>query len=137
MNKKKLDERVAVLSGRSTEEVAAITSTFLRLVASDLLRGERVWLPGFGSFAMKGAVGELRVRFRRSSAFRRLLQMQMRTIGGKVMEKYAVDESQGNQEQLEKKAAEGCPECGSKVERHGNVLMCPKCGSAPFETTKK
>jgi len=53
-----------------------------------------------------------------------------------TFEKYAVDEDQGDQEQLEKKAAEGCPECGSKVERHGNVLMCPKCGTAPFETKK-
>jgi DNA-directed RNA polymerase subunit RPC12/RpoP len=48
------------------------------------------------------------------------------------LEKFGVDESV-NQEELEKKAAEGCPECGAKVERHGNVILCPNCGSAPFE----
>ena len=49
-----------------------------------------------------------------------------------ILEKFGVDESV-NQEELEKKAAEGCPECGAKVERHGNVILCPNCGSAPFE----
>lgn len=52
------------------------------------------------------------------------------------MEKYAVDESR-NQVDLEKVAAQGCPECGAKVERHGNVLMCPKHGSKPFEKPKE
>jgi hypothetical protein len=74
LNKKKLDQRIAVLTGRSTPEVAAITSTFLRLKVRDLVRGERVWLPGFGTFSMKGEVGELRVRFRRSHLFVQLLQ---------------------------------------------------------------
>jgi hypothetical protein len=46
------------------------------------------------------------------------------------MEKYGVDEGA---ERLEKQAAEGCPECGRKAERHGRVLMCPEHGSAPFE----
>ena len=49
------------------------------------------------------------------------------------MEKYAVDESV-DQETLEKVAADGCPECGAKCERHGNTLICPRHGSAPFET---
>lgn len=48
------------------------------------------------------------------------------------MAKYGVDESV-NQERLEKKAAEGCPECGAKPSRHGNVLICPAHGSEPFE----
>ena len=48
------------------------------------------------------------------------------------MSKFAVDES-ANQVDLEKVAAKGCPECGATLERHGNVLMCPKHGSAPFE----
>jgi nucleoid DNA-binding protein/ribosomal protein S27AE len=50
------------------------------------------------------------------------------------MEKYGVDESGSEQE---KKAQAGCPNCGSKVEKHGNVLVCPKCGTAPFEGEKK
>ena len=52
------------------------------------------------------------------------------------MSKYAVDESV-DQEQLEKAAAQGCPECGAKCERHGNTLLCPKHGSAPFEKQKE
>lgn len=50
----------------------------------------------------------------------------------KEMSKYGVDEGV-DQESLEKSAAEGCPRCGSPVERHGNILRCPKCGTEPFE----
>jgi len=49
------------------------------------------------------------------------------------MEKYAVDESV-DQSVMEKAAAEGCPECGAKCERHGNLLFCPTHGSSPFES---
>jgi len=48
------------------------------------------------------------------------------------MEKYGVDETR-NQEKLEKIAAGGCPRCGGKIERHGQVLLCSSCGSQPFE----
>ena len=48
------------------------------------------------------------------------------------MDKYAVDE--GNKDNdLEKKAAKGCPKCGAELQRHGNTLLCPNCGSEPFE----
>ena len=46
------------------------------------------------------------------------------------MEKYGVVTGSLD---LTKTAADGCPKCGSKVERHGNVLLCPKCGTVPFE----
>lgn len=46
------------------------------------------------------------------------------------MDKYAVDESTSD---LEKRAAAGCPVCGKKPERRGNVLLCPVHGSEPFE----
>ena len=50
------------------------------------------------------------------------------------MDKFAVDETSGrSQEQLEKMAAQGCPECGEKLTKHGSVLLCPIHGSAPFE----
>lgn len=49
-----------------------------------------------------------------------------------MLEKYAVDENV-DQEKLEKQAAEGCPNCGSKPEKHGKVLVCPKCGTEGFE----
>jgi hypothetical protein len=51
------------------------------------------------------------------------------------MDKYGVDES--IDPELEKKASQGCPQCGRKLERHGTVLMCPLHGSEPFETPEK
>lgn len=52
------------------------------------------------------------------------------------MDKYAVEE-EVDQETLEKKASAGCPICGKKPERHGQLLMCPEHGSAPWEQDKK
>lgn len=49
------------------------------------------------------------------------------------MEKYGVDESQKDNEKV---ASEGCPLCGAKPERHGNVLACPTHGTEPFEKDK-
>lgn len=51
------------------------------------------------------------------------------------MEKFGVDEGVDT-EALEKAAAEGCPLCGAPVQRHGDVLMCPKHGTEPFEKKK-
>lgn len=51
------------------------------------------------------------------------------------MDKYGVNEQVGNQEQLEKKAAYGCPKCGVKLEKHGSVILCPTHGTEPFEET--
>ena len=51
------------------------------------------------------------------------------------MEKYGVDE--GADEDLEKKASEGCPVCGQKPVQHGRLLMCPTHGSEPFEKKDK
>ena len=51
------------------------------------------------------------------------------------MEKYGVDEK--GEEAGEKAAAEikpvTCPKCGSALEKHGEVSLCLKCGSEPFE----
>ena len=52
------------------------------------------------------------------------------------MDKYGVDEG-SDQENLEKHAAQGCPECGKKLERHGKLLFCPAHGSGPFEQMMK
>lgn len=49
------------------------------------------------------------------------------------MSKYGVDAGVGDQEKLEKQAAEGCPECGQKPVLHGKVLACPSHGTEPFE----
>lgn len=54
-----------------------------------------------------------------------------------MLEKYGVDTSTGrDDEQLEKLAAEGCPDCGSELVKHGSVVICPKCGSSPFEDNR-
>jgi uncharacterized Zn finger protein (UPF0148 family) len=52
------------------------------------------------------------------------------------MSKYAVDEG-GDQGALEKAASDGCPGCGAAVQKHGNVVACPNCGTAPFEKKKR
>lgn len=48
------------------------------------------------------------------------------------MDKYGVDEN-AIQVDLDKVASQGCPECGAKLTRHGNTVLCPKHGSKPFE----
>lgn len=68
-------------------------------------------------------------------ARKEVLPVTIKTSGGKedgAMEKYGVAETK------EKTASENnndqrCPVCGGKVESHGVVHLCPKCGSAPFE----
>ena len=48
------------------------------------------------------------------------------------MDKFGVDQGK-NSEELEKAATKGCPRCGNKVEKHGDVFVCPRCGTEPFE----
>lgn len=48
------------------------------------------------------------------------------------MQKYGVDEGV-DQGALEKQAADGCPRCGREVNVAGGVLVCPNCGTEPFE----
>jgi len=52
------------------------------------------------------------------------------------MEKFGVDESV-NQVAMEKAAAQGCPECGAKVIKDGNVMRCPVHGTEPFEKKRE
>lgn len=52
------------------------------------------------------------------------------------MEKFGVNE-EVDQEAMEKAASEGCPNCGGKVQKHGNVMVCPRCGSEPFEKARR
>lgn len=73
--------------------------------------------------------GRVVVSFSKSSRLKKISRMYLEE---NMLEKYGVDEGTST-EQLEKAAAEGCPECGSKVERHGNVMKCPRCGTKPFE----
>ena len=49
------------------------------------------------------------------------------------MEKYGVDEE--NQKTAEEKKPKRCPKCDAEIEQHGSVLICPNCGTEPFEGT--
>ena len=163
IEKKDLDHQVAKDLGMRQEEVARITGAFLRLVMYGLCDTQEVNLQGFGRFKMRekkqrdnryvgletGLGGEknrtravavtrmFTVYFHKARAFKEVIW----SIYGKqgqedTLEKYGVSEEVG-QVDLEKKAAEGCPACGRKVERHGDVLICPHCGSQPFESAKE
>lgn len=81
-----------------------------------------------------GSTSYVKVHFSKSRALKDLLDDQYMED---VMDKLGVDTSTGkDQDQLEKEAAEGCPECGRKLQKHGSVLICPEHGSAPFEKAK-
>jgi len=53
------------------------------------------------------------------------------------MEKYGVDEVDKKAESTkvgeDAQGAETCPKCGNPVAHHGEVRVCPKCGTEPFE----
>jgi nucleoid DNA-binding protein/ribosomal protein S27AE len=75
-----------------------------------------------------------RVYFSQCAALKKLLKeksMETDTENNEEMSKLGVDESS---QDLQKLAAKGCPVCGSnELEKHGSVVVCPNCGSAPFE----
>ncbi len=76
----------------------------------------------------------IRVHFSKSRTLKRILDEHYLE---EPMEKYGVDTSTDkDDEQLEKQAADGCPDCGSTLTKHGSVIACPKCGTAPFEAKK-
>lgn len=73
-----------------------------------------------------------RVMFRKSHALKLALNETRRSI---EMDKLGVNESTDDHV-MEKAATEGCPQCGAKVVREGQVLICPNCGTEPFEKNK-
>ena len=150
-----IDRAVAAELGVSSTTVSRITAEFIRQFGLHLAEYGRISLEGLGRFWVKKILsprvnvlmtgtfrkGEstatrrvvvpwyLRVHFSKGPTLKKLLDKQFKES---LMEKYAVEENI-NQEQLEKKASEGCPECGRKPTVHGRVLICPEHGSAPFE----
>jgi nucleoid DNA-binding protein len=149
ITKRQLDARVAQLLGKKTRDISVITKMFIDEARAVLVRSSHVYLDGLGGLHMKAwsgvrlshpRLGEQKmvpvaakyyVTFRRSCTLRQDINKKYRR---KTMEKYGVDENVG--EDLEKKAAAGCPVCGKKPVRQGNVLLCPDHGSEPFETKK-
>jgi rubrerythrin len=54
---------------------------------------------------------------------------------GGAMNKYGVDEGTVAVDKVAQESClpEQCPACGATCTRHGAVLLCPTCGSKPFE----
>lgn len=49
------------------------------------------------------------------------------------LDKYAVEEEKDQDAMKRAFDKSACPKCGRKVERHGDTLLCPNCGTEPFE----
>jgi rubrerythrin len=49
------------------------------------------------------------------------------------MEKYGVDEQKDEEQEKKATDVKKCPVCGADVGLHGNVRVCPNCGTAPYE----
>lgn len=153
-DKNKLDRAVAKDLLVDRREVRVITQEWIAQFRILLAQKEEVSIEGLGRFKIQrvtpseGSVRNLtagtfkpgentgtrtvevsryvRVHFSQSSILKGVLNKES------DMEKYGVNESV-NQERLEKQAAKGCPECGSNLNKHGSVLLCPVHGSSPFE----
>jgi len=150
-----LDREVAVELGVDQRKVSRVTAEFIRQLGLHLAEYGVLSIEGLGSFRI-GPVDKpheatlvtgtfkkngrrevrkieipsyLRVHFSKGPTLKKLLDEQYKES---TMEKYGVDENI-DQENLEKKAAKGCPECGSKLTKHGSILVCPKHGTEPFE----
>lgn len=162
INRAKLDREVALRLGVKLKTVTGIIDELTAVVREHLVDMETVKLDGLGEMDVVAKSGRRKVplragnfrknesrpmvvdikkkytvHFRKSLVFKTAIQARHGPGGvAKVdtMEKYGVDETGTEQE---KKAQAGCPTCGSKVEKHGNVLVCPRCGTAPFEGKKK
>jgi nucleoid DNA-binding protein len=159
--KSEIDTDIAQEMGLSKKLVSRITGVFIQHVRQALIDDGTVRLDRLGKLRVvhyKGTTRKLtdfnrllgktrivevpaqvRVHFSKSRSFRdALLEQWSGDMGNEEegMDKYGVDEGAPNQEQLEKRAAQGCPEdgCGKKPTRHGSILICPTHGSEPFES---
>jgi len=163
VTKGELDERVAIALGKKRRDVSLITETLLSMVTEELAEMNAVHLNGLGELCVsirrgrrashavltKGTFGRkkteeqtvVRVEKKYYVIFKKAVPLALairvrQGVAGKVvkvMEKLGVDEQRTENE---KKASDGCPLCGAKVERHGNVLACPTHGTEPFETKR-
>lgn len=153
-----VDRAVSAELGIAQRKVSLITAEFIRQLTEHLAEYGVLSIEGLGRFQVervehprvttlvtgrfkggeRGAARKveipsyIRVHFSKGPTLKKLLKQRLENN----MEKYGVDENV-NQEQLEKKAAKGCPECGKAPSRHGSVLICPDHGSEPFETDNK
>lgn len=148
-----LTMRVAVDLGIDHTFVKQILESFIGHVCSGLVHDGKVRIQGLGVLSiqpfklnrkirilkgpragsMVNVTVHYRAYFKKAHRLRRMLQEEhVMPKTEPEMEKYGVDEGT-DQENLEKKAADGCPECGAMPKRQGNILICPKHGTEPFE----
>lgn len=155
IKKTQIDKKVASIAGVDPAIVTKVTRLFLETLRNHIVTERKVQLSGFGTFTLTERRGtrapmltlldgtqvdalhsvQYVVTFSKATPFRQAVEA-VYGKGRDRMEKYAVDE-EVDQEALEKSASEGCPDCGRTVEKHGKTLICPACGSAPFEKKKK
>ena len=150
--KEQLDRAVALLLNKPTTHVAEITDAFLREAARTLVEEGAVHLHGLGRLRLhvvhRRALNQptvvriCQIHFSQAAALRRHVRqhlgpteviMNNERESDEGMDKFGVDEGQPDQTALEKTSAEGCPDCGGKITRHGNTLVCSNCGTKPFE----
>lgn len=151
-DKSPLDATVADITGVPQKTVTAVTRVFLEEIMRRVAKTGEVHLPGFGVFKIMVRHGKRSpplyqgkqqkrcvhdkqyvVFFRKSQNFKKLVLAFLKDE--ETMDKLAVEEDV-DQEELEKRAEAGCPECGKELERHGKTLICPVHGSEPFEPTR-
>jgi rubrerythrin len=78
-------------------------------------------------------ISKNRVVFVRGLTLREELKRRY-NMADEEMCKYGVDESLTLPEDEKLSSASAvCHKCGTKIEIHGRVRVCPKCGTAPFE----
>lgn len=157
--KREVDRKVAEILGMKSADVSRVTEAFLRQVNEHLAEGDAVSLAkvgtlkvvrragrkvqGFASVSYHGVPKTIEVdakyylKCKKAPELTNAIRAKLRAGSQKekVMDKYGVDEKAD--ENLEKKAAEGCPVCGKKPVRHGTILMCPEHGSEPWEKEAK
>jgi len=137
--KSDLDLEVAFLLQVPLTKIRTITNAFIESLVHAIAENGEVDVGGLGIFRIRtvmteGGLSERKlmkkryVRFSKGGALKR-------TIEEAQMEKYGVDETTLPPESFEKAAERRttCPQCGTRIERHGRILKCPRCGTEPFE----
>jgi nucleoid DNA-binding protein len=141
--KSDLDREVAFILQVPHKRVRAITDTFIQVLTRAIAEDGEVDIPNFGVFRIRTVIsdGGLDVRRPMEKKYVRFSKSRKlkRAVKEAQMEKYGVDETTLLPDFLEKDAGEEstCPDCGTRTERHGRILKCPRCGTAPYESVGK
>ncbi len=144
-----LAQDIAAEAQTSPKKVRTILQLLVQQTTEHLRRGAEVRLDGLGvlrvhrlavntqsltTFTGQKKAALASENFRLSFSKSRVLKEKLMSKEDEGMDKFAVDETaKVSSEELEKRAASGCPDCGRALTKHGSVLLCPVHGSSPFE----